>query len=265
MRNWQRWILMAMTALCAATALWCGALYLSQLRDQAELEKLAEEILRPESSDALPGTAELPAMALDGSQGVSGAAVDFSSLTAQNGDVVAWIEIPGAGISQPIVQGPDNDTYLRRNFYGEESVSGTLFLDYANSPDFSDGNSIIHGHNFFDGSTKMFSALPRYTDLSFWQENPEIELLTPDDGALVYRIFAVCQFDVSDSDTAQAFYRQDFRSNSFESEYTQALQNRSVIQTGETVPAGSRLLTLSTCDRSIYGEAGRLVVVGYLV
>ena len=58
MRNWQRWILMAMTALCAATALWCGALYLSQLRDQAELEKLAEEILRPESSDALPGTAE---------------------------------------------------------------------------------------------------------------------------------------------------------------------------------------------------------------
>ena len=82
MRNWQRWILMAMTALCAATALWCGALYLSQLRDQAELEKLAEEILRPESSDGLPGAADLPAMVLDGSQGVSGAAVDFSSLTA---------------------------------------------------------------------------------------------------------------------------------------------------------------------------------------
>lgn len=265
MRKWQRRILVLATVLCAFTALGCAVLCLPRVRDQAELEKLTEEVMKTVESEMLSEPPELPSDGFGEPQvKLPATQVDFAALAAQNSDTVAWINIPGAGISLPVVQGENNDTYLRRNFYGESSISGTLFLDYANSPDFSDGNSIIYGHNMFDGSTTMFSGLPRYTDPSFWQENPEIELLTPDGGVSVYRIFAVCQFDVSDPGAAQAFYRQDFRSDSFESEYVQALQHRSVVQTGEPVLAGSRLLTLSTCDRSIYGDNGRLIVAGYL-
>ena len=47
-------------------------------------------------------------------------------------------------------------------------------------------------------------------------------------------------------------------------EYIQNLINQSLIQTNETVPTGSKLLTLSTCERKVYGDNGRLIVVGYL-
>ena len=222
-------------------------------KEQQLLQKLAETATLPTDSSIASG------------QPASQSKPDLSSLTAQNSDIVAWIHIPGAGISLPVMQGADNSAYLYRNFYGEQSISGTPFLDYANSPDFSDDNSIIYGHNLFDGSTTAFSSLPRYTSTAFWQKNPEICLFTSDGKSTLYRIFAVCQFDVSAADAAQTYYRQDFRSQAFAAAYTENLLRCSVLQAKEPVPAGSRLLTLSTCDRSLYGENGRLIVVGYLI
>ena len=44
----------------------------------------------------------------------------------------AWLEIPGIDFSYPVVQGQDNDYYLRNNFYKEPEVHGTPFVDYRN-------------------------------------------------------------------------------------------------------------------------------------
>ena len=263
MHKWQRRFLLLVTLLCAVTAFGCAALCLPLVQDQAELEKLTGEVMKTGDSEMPSEPSELPLDGFDAPEvKLSATQVDFSALAAQNSDTVAWINIPGAGISLPVVQGETNDTYLRRNFYGNPSVSGTPFLDYANSPDFSDGNSIIYGHNMFDGSTNMFSSLVKYKDLDFWRKNPTIELLTPE-GTREYAIFAVCQFDIVSADST-AYYQQDFRSEEFAAEYAAALQAESLIDTGVSVPAGSSLLTLSTCDRSLYGDNGRLIVVGYL-
>ena len=261
-------ILLALAA--AAWAVLCIPQLMERQQEAAQYEDLLQEYVAVSSEDSpsseeiatdRPGVSSEAAPAGVGSQDIQ---VDFAALTTQNADTVAWLYLPGAGINYPVVQAADNDAYLRRSFTGEQSIAGTPFLDFANSADFSDGNSIVYGHNMFDGSTTMFSSLPRYTDAEFWQENPDIRLLTPDGGEKVYRIFAVCQFDVTQSGAAADYYRQDFRSVEHQAEYIQTLQSRSVIQTGETVPAGSTLLTLSTCDRSLYGDNGRLVVIGYL-
>ena len=261
-------ILLALAA--AAWAVLCIPQLMERQQEAAQYEDLLQECVAVSSEDSpsseeiaadRPGVSSEAAPAGAGPQDIQ---VDFAALTTQNADTVAWLYLPGAGINYPVVQAADNDAYLRRSFTGEQSIAGTPFLDFANSADFSDGNSIVYGHNMFDGSTTMFSSLPRYTDAEFWQENPDIRLLTPDGGEKVYRIFAVCQFDVTQSGAAADYYRQDFRSAEHQAEYIQTLQSRSVIQTGETVPAGSTLLTLSTCDRSLYGGNGRLVVIGYL-
>ena len=229
-------------------------------QEQEQYESLAEAVLTVTDQPGIDAAApSSPGKAVEGEASTQ---VDFSALLDLNPDTVAWIRIPGAGINYPIVQAADNNAYLRRSFTGEQSIAGTLFLDFANSSDFSDGNSIVYGHNMFDGSTNMFSSLVEYKDPDFWRENPTIELLTSE-GNREYAIFAVCQFDIATADPT-AYYKQDFRSDEFAAEYAAALQAESLIDTGVSVPAGSSLLTLSTCDRSLYGDNGRLIVVGYL-
>ena len=252
----------------AAGLAWRRAAYLPEITErqeaQEQYENLAETVIQtPGKEPEAEMSAEAPS-SHSGAQEASGSTlVDFDSLTALNPDTVAWISIPGAGINYPVVQAADNNAYLRRSFTGEQSIAGTIFLDFANSSDFSDGNSVIHGHNMFDGSANMFSSRPRYTDIAFWKDNPDIHRVTTD-GEVVYRICAVCRFDISSGTAAADYYRQDFRSEEHQMEYIQNLINQSLIQTNETVPTGSKLLTLSTCERKVYGDNGRLIVVGYL-
>ena len=47
-----------------------------------------------------------------GSEGVDGSTIDWDYWTHVNPDVVAWIEVPGTAISQPVVQASrDDPTY----------------------------------------------------------------------------------------------------------------------------------------------------------
>lgn len=112
--------------------------------------------------------------------------VDFNALLAVNPDCVGWIEIPGTEVSYPIVQGEDNDFYLRRSFEGRESVGGVLFLDYRSAEDFGGTNTVLYGHNMRDGS--MFGSLKNYLSADFFKEHAEIHVYTPD-GLRTYEVF----------------------------------------------------------------------------
>lgn len=87
----------------------------------------------------------------------AGQQVDFESLRQLNPDIVAWIRIEAAGIDYPVVQGEDNEHYLHYTFRGEASIAGSIFMDYRNKGDFTDGKTILYGHNMRDGS--MFAGL----------------------------------------------------------------------------------------------------------
>lgn len=104
--------------------------------------------------------------------------VDFEELTEKNPDVVAWLYCPDTPINYPVAQSDDNSYYLHRLVNGAYNFSGTLFLDYRNSGDFSDGNSLIYGHNMRNGS--MFGSLPKYKKQGYYAQHPVLYLLTPD-------------------------------------------------------------------------------------
>ena len=67
---------------------------------------------------------------------VSWPAVDFAALAEINPDIVAWIYIEGTEINYPVVQGADNQYYLKHLFNGKWNSSGCIFLDSRNTPDF---------------------------------------------------------------------------------------------------------------------------------
>ena len=58
--------------------------------------------------------------------------IDFEALWKENPDTVGWITIPDTQIDYPIVYSEDNEKYLHEDFYGNESVYGTIYLDSDN-------------------------------------------------------------------------------------------------------------------------------------
>ena len=63
--------------------------------------------------------------------------IDFDKLKSINPDIIGWIYSEGTVIDYPVVQGSDNDYYLRRLLDGSYNIAGTIFMDYKNSSDLS--------------------------------------------------------------------------------------------------------------------------------
>ena len=94
----------------------------------------------------------------------------------------------------------DNEYYLTRDFYGNESKSGTVFVDERNESWTDDQYVLIYGHNMRDGM--MFGELDHYMTPSYFRENAEIEFrLLYDGGVRSYVPFAVvdCSMNPGDS------------------------------------------------------------------
>lgn len=71
--------------------------------------------------------------------------MDFAALREVNSDVLGWILIPNTVISYPLVQGDDNQYYLKHTWKKWTSAVGAIFLEYQNSPAFSDFNTTFTG------------------------------------------------------------------------------------------------------------------------
>ena len=77
-----------------------------------------------------------------------------------NPDVLGILRFDNTDIDYPIVQGRDNEYYLKHDYTGEYNYKGAIFLDANNNADLSDRNNIVYGHNMADGS--MFGHLKKY-------------------------------------------------------------------------------------------------------
>lgn len=96
--------------------------------------------------------------------------ISFEELQDKNKDVIGWLTIYGTNIDYPLLYSSEsNDFYLNHNALGEHQASGSLFLDYRNSPDFSDFNNIIHGHHM--DREKMFGELDKFVDEDYFQKH----------------------------------------------------------------------------------------------
>lgn len=181
---------------------------------------------------------------------------DYNGLQRVNPDFKFWIDIPGTIISYPVVQGPDNEYYLRRTFSGQYNVGGVIFLDFTCLDDLTGKNTVIYGHRMNDGS--MFTDLKKFLDESFAQEYNEIHLYRTD-GVYIYKIFSACKTDVF-SDCYQSRFSDE---TDFESWLNRQIVS-SDVSFNTTPTADDRIITLSTCVGS-WDELGRYIVQAKLV
>lgn len=179
--------------------------------------------------------------------------VDFAQLSQINPDIVGWIFIEGTNINYPVVQGSDNDYYLRHLFDGTYNSSGCIFLDANCVSDFSDKHSIIYGHHMKDKS--MFSGLMEYKDQTFYDEHSVALLVTP---TAYYKIQF---FSGYVSDTWSNAWDLSFDDYEYIS-WLNEIQRRSSFTTDYAPTKEDRIVTLSTCTYEF--DTAKFVLHGYI-
>lgn len=182
--------------------------------------------------------------------------VDFASLRSVNEDVVGWIYIEALdGISYPVVHGTDNEEYLHTTYEGNYNFAGTIFVDYENSGDFSDCNTLVYGHNMKNGS--MFGDLKEFVqDEEIYKKSRYFWILTPWNN---YRYEIISAYTTSVSSDTYTLFKgpgEEFL------QYLNKIVSYSEIETtpGE-LTVQDRIVTLSTCTGN---DATRFVVQGKL-
>lgn len=168
--------------------------------------------------------------------------IDFAGLKAANPDVIGWIDIPGVGISYPVLQGEDNAYYLSHLASGAYGTGGSVFMDCQNHPDLSDQNTIIYGHNMRDDS--MFGKLDEYLERSTYESQPYFYLYLPDK-VFIYRILSAYEGYTDSVAYTYLFSTEE----EFKSFLDEMLRN-SVYDTGTQVGPEDRIVTLSTCTNT---------------
>ena len=179
--------------------------------------------------------------------------VDFELLQEQYPHVVAWIYCPDTPIHYPVVQGQNNYYYLDHLITGEESASGSIFLDSRVAADLSDGYNLIHGHNLQD--SQLFGTLPQYRDQDYYNEHNLLYLLTPTEHYVI-ELFAGFTADHDDE-----IYRIP-AAKKYRYALAQACVSRSDFVSDVTVQEEDKLIVLSTCSYA-YDDA-RYAVIGIL-
>lgn len=246
--------------ICIAMAVGSGfmlAREIGQYKESADTYAGLSEYVTPAETDGENGTVEAPEET--GASSISLPTVDFESLLAQGPDVKAWLELPGTVIQYPVAQGEDNSYYLKHLYDGTANKVGCLFIDYENAEDFSDNNTIIYGHNMRDGS--MFSTLVEYKAQAYYDEHPEMYLVTPE-GGYVVEVFSAFVASPEESGSETSPWALEWKDSGAYTTWLSAMQERSVIETGVSVTSSDKVLTLSTCTN---GGADRFIVMGRLV
>ncbi len=179
--------------------------------------------------------------------------VDFAALQSINPDMVGWIIIEGTNINYPVVQGADNQYYLRHLFTGEYNVSGCIFLDSRNASGFTDWHSILYGHHMGNGT--MFNDLTDYKEQSFFDSHPSALLLTPNGN---YRIDFFSGYVV---DVKADAWQMNFGTDEFAA-WLQKVKGKSLFQSDVIPEPTDKVLTLSTCSYEF--DNARFVLHGVL-
>ena len=186
--------------------------------------------------------------------------VDFAALQAEFPEAIGWIRIPDVGIDYAIMQSGEvtpEDFYLDHNEAGKKDRNGSIYIQKYNTPDFSDPNTVIYGHNM--SGYKMFGAVHKFKKANFFEKNEYLYIYTPGH-VLKYRIYSLFTYgtdhllwtyDFSEEKGIQAFINKTLNPKTYTKQ----------VRAGVTPTTADKLVTLSTCLNS--GE-GRLLLVAML-
>lgn len=203
-------------------------------------ETIPKETAPRETEPTEPATIWIPAPVeeLDSNMDTL-AQKDLNALREVNPDVVGWIWIPDTYINYPLMQGEDNEYYLNNTWNQNPSAYGSIYLESMNSPELTDFNTIIYGHNMNNGS--MFATLQNYAGAYYRKQFPYVYIAT-DAGVYRYEIFSTYKASV-DSITYQLSFNQQETREAF----IQAALENAEYDIGIVPETTDRIITLSTC------------------
>ncbi len=184
--------------------------------------------------------------------------VDWEALQSANSEIVAWLYCENTQINYPVVQHKDNEYYATRNAQKKEDSAGALFFDYRNNVGWDGENMIIYGHRMRDNS--MFGVLPEYSDVSYFDQHPDMYLLTPD------RNFRIAIFACRTVRADIKYFPTSFSSSDAYREYIEKAHNQSYWQTASCDNADSAaVVTLVTCSNYSHADNPRIQVIGWAI
>ena len=220
-----------------------------------QLSTMAEEA----SGNATPASVK-PAkrtQAQSSAQPATLSGVNLAKLQSQNAEFIAWLQIPGTSVNDPVVQTSDTAFYLTHNFKRQKAKAGTLFSLPSTDYRTPGKNIVIYGHHLSYRPNAMFSPLLNYKQAGYRRKHSKV-LLDSIFRSNTYRVFAVVNWDI-DGDWMPM--QTNFSGTEEFAAFVQEAQRRSLYDTGVSVPETAEILTLITCDRSIGGANGRLAVM----
>ena len=176
----------------------------------------------------------------------------FLPLVEINPDVVGWLTVDELNIDYPLVQSADNEYYLQRNFFQEDSKAGSIFMDFRNGVQELGRHTILYGHRMKDGS--MFGQLHKLID----DKSTVIEGTFHFD--TLYDSYEVSIISAYRTTTDFDYIQTDFQNDEEYEAFLHDIQAKSALGTEIELTASDLLLTLSTCDYILDHEEGRFVV-----
>ena len=209
----------AITAVLAAAVLLTGGMslhsYLSEQRAKNEYDAIRQEVVaEPAAGETQEEIAEKNYPELQ---------IDFAELIRTNQDFRGWLYFPALDISYPVVQGEDNDYYLKH---------------------WSDRNTFVFGHNMRDES--MFGAFKNLLKgTASCEENPYFYIYT-EDKVYIYEIFSYYET----KSTSDRF--ATFTSDASYDDYVQWATEHSLYASDADLSDRGNIVSLSTC----YGSSG---------
>ena len=172
--------------------------------------------------------------------------IDFTPLLETNPDTIGWIRVPDTKIDYPIVQSPDNQYYLHKDFEGNDSVYGAIYLDADSKSDFSGWNNPIYGHHMKDRT--MFASIDGYKEQWYYDAHPCLYVYT---NAGTYRVDLFAGLIVPGE--------HEVFNTSFQTVDLERFISQSTFYAGRGIPTG-RIVGLCTC--SYEADNYRYVVLG---
>lgn len=260
MRKWIRCVLIiSFTAMLAFSVWQLWGIIVEYREGQNSYTSLEQFVSFAETEDTSPTTlppvnpTEDSAAVIEIPDTSAWPQVDFAKLSEINSDIIGWIYIEGTNINYPVVQGTDNNYYLKHLFDGSYNSSGCIFMDAACASDFSNQHSIIYGHHMKDKS--MFSGLMDYKDQAFYDEHSIALLVTP---TAYYKIQF---FSGYVSDTWGNAWDLSFNDYEYIS-WLNDIQRRSCFSSECAPTSEDKIVTLSTCTYEF--DTAKFVLHGYI-
>lgn len=165
----------------------------------------------------------------------------FAELQKMNPDVVGWLELYGTGVDYPVCYRDDQSYYLNHDAKGNASLTGSLFLDKHNKPDFSDPLSIVYGHHM--QVDLMFGPLSNFLKGAYFDEH-EYGNLHSVDGDRGLDIIACVKADAYDSDVFRVNFSDVGGFGAYLDQMVSRAENSRPMALGED----DNVLLLATCS-----------------